>query len=172
MPTTSTDASRSRAAQRTVSRPAPELAHLDLRQLRDYRQELVEEESRISYWRRLVQARIDLVLDHDDRSLERLRTILCEHAASSQRLARQHLQPAEGPPPLPDLAVLWEGGSGPRESGDLVTRMAQAEHQLSAYRRALHERLDAATNELIARYHENPSLALVALPLRPDSAAS
>ena len=46
-----------------------------------------------------------------------------------------------------------------------LARLADAEHQLSAYRRGLHERLDAATGELIARYREEPALALRALPL-------
>ena len=40
-----------------------------------------------------------------------------------------------------------------------------AELQLSAYRNALHRRLELATGELIARYHEDPSLCLCALPL-------
>ena len=39
-----------------------------------------------------------------------------------------------------------------------------AEAQLTDYRRALHERLDEATSELIARYRENPASALVAFP--------
>jgi hypothetical protein len=73
--------------------------------------------------------------------------------------------------PLPDLAVLWERGTAGADP-DLLQRLARAEHQLSAYRRSLHERLDAATGELIARYHENPSLALAALPLRADSGAA
>ncbi len=34
----------------------------------------------------------------------------------------------------------------------------------TAYRSALHVRLDLATRELIARYHDNPSACLVALP--------
>ena len=46
----------------------------------------------------------------------------------------------------------------------MVVRLAAAEVELSAYRRALHERLDDATSELIARYREKPALALCALP--------
>ena len=45
--------------------------------------------------------------------------------------------------------------------------LAHAELQLSAYRAALHRKLAAATQELIARYREDPSLALTALPLVP-----
>jgi hypothetical protein len=170
MPTTRTDASRTRPAAQGRRR-APELARFDLAQLRDYRQELIAEESRISYWRRLVQARLDLVVEQDDRSLHRLRDVLCDHLASSQRLARHLVEPTTGPLPLPDLAVLWERGTAGVDP-DLLLRLARAEHQLSAYRRSLHERLDAATGELITRYHENPSLALAALPRRADSGAA
>jgi hypothetical protein len=79
---------------------------------------------------------------------------------------------AVGVPPLPDLTVLWESGAaGNAADGadgaddEIVVRLAAAEVELSAYRRALHERLDDATSELIARYREQPALALCALPL-------
>lgn len=49
---------RPAAARRPVARVA-HLAHLDLDALREYRQELITEESRVSYWRRILQARID-----------------------------------------------------------------------------------------------------------------
>jgi hypothetical protein len=42
-----------------------------------------------------------------------------------------------------------------------------AEAQLSAYRNALHRRIGEATGELIARYREQPTLCLSALPLEP-----
>ena len=51
----------------------------------------------------------------------------------------------------------------------LLVRLAAAEAELSAYRRSLHERLDDATSELIARYREEPALSLCALPLRGTS---
>jgi hypothetical protein len=80
---------------------------------------------------------------------------------------------AVGVPPLPDLTVLWESGAaGNAADGaddEIVVRLAAAEVELSAYRRALHERLDDATSELIARYREQPALALCALPLPPTS---
>ncbi|MCY7373064.1 MAG: hypothetical protein LH461_05110, partial [Spirochaetaceae bacterium] len=53
---------------------APELAPLALEDLRAYRQELITEESRISYWRRILQARLDLALG-DESSLGRLRRV-------------------------------------------------------------------------------------------------
>jgi hypothetical protein len=46
----------------------------------------------------------------------------------------------------------------------LAHDLSKAEAQLSAYRTALHKRLAAATGELIARYREQPTLCLSALP--------
>jgi hypothetical protein len=39
-----------------------------------------------------------------------------------------------------------------------------AERQLTTYRRALHERIDEATGELISRYRDDPAQALSILP--------
>src|SRR3954449_2375064 len=50
---------RRRSVVSTV--PSEELAGLDLDQLRAYRTELEAEEDRVSYWRRLVHARIDVL---------------------------------------------------------------------------------------------------------------
>lgn len=146
----------------------PELAELALDELRAYRSELLLEESRVSYWRRLLHARMDLVVD-DSRSRQRVRAVLNEHASASQRLAMAPMADAEEKPPLPDLAVLWDSSA---EDERLLPRLADAEHELSAYRRALHARLDAATAELIARYREEPALALRALPLQRPAAHS
>jgi hypothetical protein len=152
---------------------APELAHLSLDALRDYRTELVAEETRVSYWRRILQARLDQVIGSDDhRALKRLRGVLDEHGKSSRRLAMLPVVHTEDVAPLPDLAVLWEttpGGDG--DHAPMVARLTEAEHQLSTYRRELHEKLDAATGELIARYRDEPALALQALPLRQQRSA-
>jgi hypothetical protein len=154
----------SKQARRPAPQRAPELAPLTLEELRAYRQSLLTEEARVSYWRRLLQARID-VTSADETSLNRLRDVLSEHQVSSRRLA---LLPMGGPAdalPLPDLAVLWETEGAAGDRGGLVDRLAAAEQQLSTYRRGLHARLDAATGELISRYRDDPALALRALPL-------
>ncbi|HMC68705.1 MAG TPA: hypothetical protein VKJ07_06080, partial [Mycobacteriales bacterium] len=52
-----TDAGRFRA----VPERSPDFAHLSLDGLRKYRLALSDEESRVSYWRRIIQARLDLV---------------------------------------------------------------------------------------------------------------
>lgn len=162
--------SRRTGLRRKPARRAPELAPLALDELREYRQELIQEESRVSYWRRILQARLDLALG-DEASLERLRGVLSEHQRTSRRLAMAPIESDLDMPPLPDLAVLWQTQSGPGDSpddADILRRLTDAEHELSAYRRSLHDRLDAATGELISRYRDEPALALRALPLPPE----
>ena len=41
--------------------PSPHLADLTLPRLRAYRQRLTDEEDRVSYWRRLAHARMDIL---------------------------------------------------------------------------------------------------------------
>lgn len=158
-----------RAAGRRPAERVPHLEHLELDALRAYRQELLTEESRVSYWRRILQARLDTALgERGERTpVARLRTVLSQHQESSRRLAVLPVHDADGPPPLPDLAVLWESGPDASEDDTVLTRLAAAEVELSAYRHNLHARLDDSTSELIARYREQPSLALCALPLPP-----
>ncbi len=160
--------------QRRSNRPAPvrvpELAPLDLEALRAYRAELATEESRVSYWRRILQARLDLLLasDHDVPALERLATVLGGSGAQTRRSSLLDMLPLDDAAPLPDLLSLWEAHTGdPDEVAALIRRITEAEAQLSTYRTALHIRLDLATRELIARYHDDPSSCLVALPQRP-----
>lgn len=166
-----TSGRRPAAARRPVERVA-HLAHLELDALRDYRQELITEESRVSYWRRILQARIDTAVGSDvvAPANRKLRSVLTGHQESSRRLQVLEVHDASQLPPLPDLTALWEtvaeAGDGTTDDAGLVARLAAAEAELSAYRRSLHERLDDATCELIARYRDEPALALRALPLK------
>jgi hypothetical protein len=160
-------------------RPVPErraaLAHLSLEQLREYRAALAGEEGRVSYWRRILQARLDVVragpLGRDiDPGL--LRPVLTADWVASGRRAMLDVLPDHDVPPLPRLDELWErqvdvddlAGQAALDS-DLVT----AEQQLSTYRAALHAQTEEATGELIARYREAPALCLSALPSRSRS---
>ena len=159
-------------------RPAPVLseayAHLSVDGLREYRRALTDEEHRVSYWRRILQARLDLVasgttrrgVDHD-----RLTPLLTTQRVGAGRRALSTVTQADGDiPPLPLLEELWErqvepGDDAGREAFEQDLRLA--EHELSAYRAALHDRIGQATGELIARYRESPDLCLSALPLGP-----
>jgi hypothetical protein len=145
--------------------------------LRAYRRTLTHEESRVSYWRRLIQARLDVLRDEpgrpaqvmDQDRVERLKGVLSEARPGESRQALVTIVPIDDIPPLPDLEELWSREIRPEDhahSATLLRDLSFAELQLSAYRTALHARLGAATHELIARYRENPSLCLTALPSR------
>ena len=152
-------------------------AHLTLAGLRNYRKALSQEEARVSYWRRILQARLDMVRAADPgarSSMENLRPVLTNERVGSGRTALIDILPIEDIPPLPDLEELWDRNlraDDPAYNADLVESLAAAEEQLSAYRSALHTRIQASTNELIARYREDPAQCLSVLPLPPQRRA-
>jgi len=162
---------------RSVPERSPDFAHLSLGGLRTYRQTLSAEENRVSYWRRIVQARLDLVRATDAgtvATVDNLRSVFEEARVDSGRTALLRVVPLDDIPPLPDLVELW--AREPRLGDDahnqrLAHDLMRAEAQLSAYRTALHKRLAAATGELIARYREQPDLCLSALPRRETARA-
>src|SRR5690348_2435773 len=150
---------------RTVPERSPEFAHLALDGLRAYRRALTTEEGRVSYWRRIIQARLDLVRAPDlgMSTTDNLRGVFAETRVDSGRRALHDIVPVDDMPPLPDLAELWERQPNPADEAHnaaLAHDLSKAEAQLSAYRTALHKRLAGATGELIARYREQPALCL------------
>ena len=159
---------------RSVPERSPDFAHLSLGGLRTYRQTLSAEEGRVSYWRRIVQARLDLVRAADAgtvATVDNLRSVFEEARVDSGRTALMRVVPLDDIPPLPDLVELW--AREPKIGDDahnqrLAHDLMRAEAQLSAYRTALHKRLASATGELIARYREQPELCLTALPQQPN----
>ena len=164
---------------RAVPERSPDFAHLSLDGLRKYRHALSDEENRVSYWRRIIQARLDLVRAAEGgtvATVDNLRGVFAEARVDSGRKALLTVIPADDIPPLPDLVELW--ARQPRvgaieHNRRLAHDLSKAEAQLSAYRTALHKRLSAATGELIARYREQPELCLTALPTqRPTARAA
>ena len=161
---------RPRRAGADVAAPADPagFVHLSLPGLRAYRAALVAEESRVSYWRRLISVRLDLVRAGAGQgvSTERLVSLLHERRGPSTRAALVTVQPDDFVPPLPDLAALWATppSGDPAQDAALARRLASSEAQLSAYRSSLHRRLSAATEELVRRLTAQPSLSLGALP--------
>lgn len=156
------------------ARPEPERteehAHLTLDGLREYRAVLTAEESKVSYWRRIIQARLDVVRAGSDLVSENLKPVLTDERVGAGRSALVEIVPFDDIPPLPDLAGLWErqvDQCDPQGMADLEVDLDAAERQLSEYRSALHRRLGAATSELIARYRDEPGLCLTALPVQP-----
>ena len=173
------DAARSAARRAAPVRVVPEVsedhAHLGLPELRRYRDALQAEEGKVSYWRRILQARLDVVragrTGGGTAALgpERLRPVLAETRVTAGRTALITVLPVDDIPPLPDLGELWERAVAPDDvegQQALEQDLAAAEEQLSSYRTALHGRLGAATDELIARYRAEPVLCLSALPQR------
>lgn len=161
-----------RGAVRTRIEPTrnDDFEHLEIDELRAYRKTLNDEESRVSYWRRIIQARLDLLRgdDRDEGRLQRLGNALGAAQGTSRRQALITLMPADDVPPIPALDTLWARQVDPDDADAVAaieTELAFAELQLSTYRSALHERIGLATGELIARYREEPTLCLRALPL-------
>jgi hypothetical protein len=154
-----------------IETPAVPLAEIGLVQLRRYRRRLADEEDRISYWRRVLHARID-VLRAEGRherplSLEELVRALGDTGAGSSRSALVTVRAAEPLPQLPVLKEIWVTDVDPKDPSAVAAaldRLGGAEQQLTAYRRALHARIDHATTELIDRYRIDPASALTALP--------
>jgi hypothetical protein len=166
-----------RAGARPVPQRSADFAHLSLDALREFRRTLTTEEAKVSYWRRIIQARLDVVragtLGSSDGA--HLRPVLTDARVAGSRKALLEVVPIDDIPPLPSLAELWERRV---EAGDeagqaeLDADLFAAEQQLSAYRKALHARIADATGELIARYRETPSLCLSVLPLREERRAT
>lgn len=148
-----------------------ELAGLDMNELRSYRQRLEAEEDRVSYWRRLVHARLDLLAagsaaDHPLTVTDLVR-VLGDTGTGQTRRALVSVRAADPLPELPELSEMWGTEVDPRDAdqvADAVERLTEAERQLTAYRRALHARIDEATGELIVRYRADPRAALAIIP--------
>jgi hypothetical protein len=154
--------------------PSPYLADISLAKLRTYRQQLMVEHDRASYWRRLAHGRIDVLEARSNTegslSLEDLTRVLGDTGAGHTRTALVGVRAAEPLPTLPALAEMWVPVINPQDQGsviDAVSRLRTAEGQLTNYRQALHERINEAKGELIRRYSDNPASALVALLREP-----
>ena len=140
---------------------------LSLDELRSRRALLVEEEVGLSYLRRLVQGRMDIVAAAGRRAtmgdlVDELPSILADrtHAPGHGRLP-QVMAPSEEDEArleaeldavvpastLTDLDTLGDG-----ELATLAERLTAFEHDVSARRRDLHARIDALQSELTRRY--------------------
>lgn len=143
---------------------SPHLAEVDLPGLRAYRERLRAEEERISYWRRLIHARVDLIragsLVEGTLDVDALARVLGDTGAGRGRAALHRVHAAEPLPDLPDAEAVWLTPTDEAEVAEALERLDNAERDLTAYRRALHDRIDEATAELIVRYRAEPSLAL------------
>lgn len=165
-----------KGAPRPVPQRNGDYAHLTLDALRSYRKALTAEEGKVSYWRRIIQARLDVLREGKTATLDadHLRPVLTDERVSSGRAVLVDVLDHDDIPPLPNLAELWDRRVPPGDTegeARLDADLATAEAQLSAYRSALHRRIGDATGELIARYREQPELCLSALPVEPERRA-
>lgn len=152
--------------RRTVvdAAPSPQLADVDLGELRVYRERLRAEEEKISYWRRLIHARVDLIhagdLSAAPVDADQLGRVLGDTGSGQIRAALHRVRAADPLPDLPDLDAVWVTPQDGLETEEVIARLGAAEQRLTDYRRALHGRIDEATAELIVRYRGDPTRVL------------
>jgi hypothetical protein len=138
-----------------------------LGELRARRKALREEERQVSYWRRLVQGRLDLAraaLAGDEPSVERLAA--AEHHGAPGRNGGPNRSPSFArfvngiqDRRLASLAATWDTPipwGDPKRLREAEHQLVQVEAELSRRRRELHQRIDACTAELVERYRSDP----------------
>jgi len=150
-----------------------DLAGLELVEVRARREEGNDVEMNLSYLRRMIQGRLDIVVDERDRRIqgsggsdlaslvERLPEILSDrvHAPGFGRLPTS-LAPAEvGPEATARLDAIAPAdrmveifGLSDQELDKLVDALGKLEAEVSGQRRRLHDVLSSLQGELIRRY--------------------
>lgn len=150
-----------------------DLSALDLNDLRTYRQGLIDEEVTVSYWRRVVQARLDLLDVQRDEQEHVALPDLIEALGGQEGTERRPTllrAPAEQPPAIsPELGALWLQPlhlHDPSQVAEVRRDSGRAEARLSARRHVLFALFEEATTELVRRYACEPEAALELLPDR------
>lgn len=155
------------------------LADLDINELRRRRDTAEDVEAQISYYRRLLHGRMDL-LDFEQRRrrgdekrsiLEALPEILAKGMVLGSEPALKHIATM---PPLPsvtgrrlidkimDDGVLANLGElTDDEISEAIDRLRAVETQLSGQRRQLHHVIDALQDEIVTRYRSQQDEASV-----------
>lgn len=147
------------------------IADADTAGVRSLRDACREEEGRLSYVRRILQARIDIVRAEVDRRagrgeataalIDELPRILADRPAPRReaRAVPVHGAEAEGGQRAEDqllqdstMSRLPELDEG--ELRDLAARLSEAEQEVSRQRRVVLDHLDALQDELVARYRD------------------
>src|SRR5688572_3066279 len=91
-------AQRAKPAARSVPERSPEFAAFDLAALREHRAQLNTTEAKVSYWRRILQARLDLLragLTDRVGDSDHLRPVLAEAREGLGRRAIVHVLPED-----------------------------------------------------------------------------
>lgn len=155
------------------------LAELDLDEVRRRRDTATDVEAQISYYRRLLHGRMDLLdfeqrrrRGEDERSiLEALPEILASGMVLGSEPSLRHI---ETMPPLPSVTgrrlidkIMDDGilASLPELSDDEISeaieRLRDVETQLSGQRRQLHQVIDTLQDEMVSRYRSQQDEAPV-----------
>lgn len=149
-----------------------DLAGMPMTQLRAKRDACVELETELSYLRRLVQARIDLILAESERRqlgqpdsdailVERLPQILGDHERRDSGRLPALFAPSEDVQlslgaRVEEVLPSDQLGRLPQMEGtelnELLERLTSLERDVSAERRALHDIQDRIQEELVRRY--------------------
>jgi hypothetical protein len=137
--------------------------------LRALRQALREEERQVSYWRRLVQGRLDLAqaaIAGDQPTVEKLTAAAAGQPTNGRRTTARRRSPSFAKfvngiqdRRLASLAEAWDTPIPWDEPGrlrEIEGSLVEVEAELSRRRRNLHERIDACTKELVDRYRNDP----------------
>ena len=123
---------------RRLSQPvaSPHLAGMTLEELRAYRRNLQDEEDRVSYWRRLVHARMDMLeagaRAEGSLTLDQLIRVLGDTGTGASRTALSRVRPAEPLPDLPESAQMWVTEVDPHDPvavAEATGRLREAEGQ-------------------------------------------
>ena len=157
----------------------PALAHLSLPSVRAYRHMLAQEEFAATSWRRLISVHLAALAGTEPAGTEPAGTepagteatgteatgteTAGTEATGTKRAETVAADPAHtaGPERSIDDADLPFGSAW----ADWVRQLQDLDHELVGYRESAIERLARVTDELIARYHQDPSRCLAALPL-------
>ena len=156
-----------------------DITSIDLKVLRERRITAEDVEAQISYYRRLLHGRMDLInFELSRRSGEEERTLieaLPEILASEMVFGTEpNLRYIETMPPLPTITgrrlidkIMDDGvlTELPELSDDdireAIDRLGEVENQLSAQRKRLHIVIDALQDEIVARYRAQQGEAQV-----------
>jgi hypothetical protein len=152
---------------------AHDLPGMPLAELRKYRETLRDEEDNVSYWRRVLYGRADLLRKIAERApgqhpgwlvgTKELAAALKDTATGRSRLAFMRIESASDLPELPGLNEVWARDADPTDPQDMAEVLAaldEAAARVTAYRGQIHKRIDEATSELVSRYKNDPDACL------------
>lgn len=123
----------------------------------------------MSYWRRLFQARLDMLTEMPTVQTSDLEGVLQDTFAAPRRWQAMGVHPPDTESSMPEAQALWGKVVDLRDDEQRAAYsqlLLTMERSLSGTRRALHEQIAAVTSELITRYRTNPALVQAVLDTR------